>query len=166
MTRPFTTRGRWLSHGLALFCIAAFAVACGGAEDSTADGTDEPADGTTAAELAALPGQAFRMTLFEDTGYGGSHVTRELYDRDLRNDDFNDKASSVVNKTGHYWLLFSDRDYGGGALCIRPYSHVYDLHNYFWDAHRHWWNDTISSMQRRTEHVSSCEGWQVAGHAN
>ena len=86
------------------------------------------------------------MNLWDDNGFSDRHLARKDHDSSLKNDSFNDKASSLVNKTGSYWRIYEDTGYEGYSVCIRPHSHITNLKD-------HWaligsWADRISSMKR------------------
>lgn len=43
--------------------------------------------------------------------------------------DFEDKTSSVSNRTSKWWKLYEDRGYGGYVLCLRPGGYDSNLGN-------------------------------------
>ncbi|MCW3011386.1 MAG: hypothetical protein JWO90_1790 [Solirubrobacterales bacterium] len=94
---------------------------------------------------AAGPAQAAdSVKLCTDDGYKGKCLTRTSYDSNFYNDvyctrsnrdvakpldctwrdggasRFEDKVSSVSNRTSRWWKLYEDRSYGGYVLCLRP----------------------------------------------
>jgi hypothetical protein len=74
-----------------------------------------------AAVFAAFTQAAFagEMTLFSDGGFRGNHVTlqRDVYD--LAEFGFNDRASSVVVRSG-VWQLCEHKDFGGYCAEFGP----------------------------------------------
>ena len=97
---------------------------------------------------AAVPGRSGYLNLWQDHGYGGHLEYRKSYDRNFGNDwccgglrTFDDRASSMVNRTGNYWFVHRDAQMQGPFFCIRPYSKIYNLADYGW-------GDKISSVLR------------------
>ena len=147
---------------VAFACLVVHSVGCSGAaqDDEDADASEEVEPiGTTS---AALTGTAGKLNLWDDRNYTDTHIARTSYDSDLGNDGFNDKASSVINRTGYYWKLYDNKDYGGQAICIRPRSHVANL-GACAGITCMLWNDRISSV-RRLASSASCNG--IVGDPN
>lgn len=92
------------------------------------------------------PGEKYHMNLWDDNGFDDRRVSRETHDSTFKNDNFNDKASSLVNKTSSYWAIYEDTGYEGYFACVRPHSHVTNLKDH--DALIGTWGDRISSMER------------------
>jgi Peptidase inhibitor family I36 len=124
--------------------------------DPELDDEDVAAEEATEAFESAEPLAASRddlwagtsgcMNLWDDNGFSDTHLARTDHDSTFKNDGFNDKASSLVNKTGSYWRIYEDTGYEGYSVCIRPHSHITNLKD-------HWaingsWGDHISSMKR------------------
>jgi hypothetical protein len=132
-------------------------------EELAGDGQPERSDDLVIE--TGVPGVAGALTLWDDEFYKDTRQVRYNYDSNFGNDGFNDKASSLSNRTPYYWLLYEDRDYGGARACIRPYSRVAYLRDYTRrnTIQFHTWNDAISSVKKRTRSSSSCNGAQVIG---
>jgi hypothetical protein len=131
--------------------------------DPDADFDDELEDETTESSESALAasrddrwaGTSGCMNLWDDNGFSDTHLARKDHDSSLKNDSFNDKASSLVNKTGAYWRIYEDTGYEGYSVCIRPHSHITNLKDH-WSVNGSW-GDRISSMKRITSgQVDSC----------
>jgi hypothetical protein len=106
------------------------------------------------------------LNLWDDRDYSDTRRVRYSYDSDFGNDGFNDKASSLSNRTAYYWKAYVDRDYSGQAVCIRPYSRVSDLSDFQRQAGLFCcknWGDTISSVKKLTTSSSSCGGAAIIG---
>jgi hypothetical protein len=110
------------------------------------------------------------LTLYDDRYYEDTRRIRYSYDTNFGNDGFNDKASSLSNRTSYYWLVYEHSYYGGARLCIRPYSHVSDLYDYKYEFEypsggtgTAYWNDKISSVQKQGTLSSSCRGAPIVG---
>jgi hypothetical protein len=132
-------------------------------EELAGDGQPDPSDDDLLIESGI--GVSGALNLWDDKEYNDTRQVRYNYDSNFGNDGFNDKASSLSNRTAYYWLLYEDRDYGGFRACIRPYSRVSNLNNYRYTDHP-WsstWNDAISSVKKRTTSSTSCDGAQIIG---
>jgi hypothetical protein len=133
-------------------------------EELAGDGQSDEADGPVIIEYAV--GTAGALNLWDDIGYSDTHQVRYSYDSNFGNDGFNDKASSLSNRTGYYWKLYSNRDYDGYGYCIRPYSKVQNLKvAYYSTLSGEWWsfNDRISSVKKMTTSSSSCDSFRLIG---
>lgn len=78
------------------------------------------------------------LTLWQNDSYEGQAESRSSYDNDFGNDscsgcdigpggNFEDDASSVVNRTAYYWGLYEHDNQGGKLVCIKPRSHDANL---------------------------------------
>jgi hypothetical protein len=151
---------------LALVVSVAFGSACaldvGDGEDEIDEAAEEDLE-----TIGTLHGETGKLNLWDDTYYRDRRQSRSSYDSNFGNDGFDDKTSSVMNRTGDYWLLFEDRNYGGRALCIRPFSHVANLKEIpFKGAVWGNWNDIISSVRRKGYRSISCNGRPIVGAPN
>lgn len=90
-----------------------------------------------------------KLHLYGDRSFQGVELTRNSYDSNFANDGFNDMASSLINPTGDFWLIFEHRDYNGRKICMRPDSRLADLAGLGW-------NDRISSVKRVGRVRSTC----------
>jgi hypothetical protein len=104
---------------------------------------------------SAVAGNAGYLNLWQDHGYGGHLEYRKSYDKNFGNDEccgflrtFDDRASSMTNRTGNYWFVHRDSNMQGPYFCIRPYSKIYNLADYGW-------GDRISSVLRASNWGSS-----------
>jgi hypothetical protein len=152
------------------------AVAVTGCSDEVpADGDEQPTEEELAGDgqpegsedliLESGIGVSGALTLFDDHDYTDTRRVRYSYDSSFNNDGFNDKASSLSNRTGHFWLLYGESQYRGARACIRPYSRIPDLKEY---GYREgisfvWWNDKISSVKKQSTSSGSCDGAQIIG---
>jgi hypothetical protein len=133
-------------------------------EELAGDGHPDDADEPLIIEAAV--GTSGALNLWDDTGYTDTHQVRYNYDSNFGNDGFNDKASSLSNRTAYYWKLYSNRDYEGYGYCIRPYSKVPNLKSaYYSTLAGEWWsfNDVISSVKKMTTSSSSCGSFRLIG---
>lgn len=103
------------------------------------------------------PGRKGYLTLWDDNTYSDTRYRARRSDTSLHNNEFNDKASSYVNKTGRWWVLYDDTGFRDRGLCLRPWSHHPDLG-------RVGFNDKTSSVQRRE--LNTCPGWPEVGIKN
>lgn len=103
------------------------------------------------------PGKAGYLTLWDDSYWSDRTYRNNQSDSSLHNNDFNDKASSYVNKTDRWWVLYDDTGYRDRGICLRPRSHYHDLG-------RVGFNDKTSSVQRRS--LNTCPGWPEVGIKN
>jgi hypothetical protein len=91
-----------------------------------------------AAVLATFTHAAFagEMTLFSDSNFRGNHVTLQRDTPDLREFGFNDRASSIVIRSG-VWQLCQDGGFRGRCIELGPgeYRQLPDF------------NDTVSSAR-------------------
>ena len=111
------------------------------------------------------PGVSGRLNLWEHDGYDGCYEGRETIDTDFGNDSchapasFNDRVSSVVNKTARWWVMYEDRGSSGARVCVRPRSHDGNIGN---DTD---YEDDISSVERKgTSKPAGCD--DVTGSSN
>ena len=127
---------------------------------------DEASESYESSELAASgdgrwAGTSGCMNLWDDNGFStppGAQGIRLV----VKNDGFNDKASSLVNKTGSYWRIYEAR-LRGYSVCIKPHSHITNLKTH--QALIGSWGDRISSMQRiGSNQVKYC--LQIIGDSN
>jgi hypothetical protein len=74
-----------------------------------------------AAVFAAFTHAAFagEMTLFADDGFRGNHVSLQRDAHNLSDFGFNDRASSLVVRSG-VWQLCEDKDFGGYCAEFGP----------------------------------------------
>jgi hypothetical protein len=127
----------------------------GGIDDT---GEDEVHVGTSSSAVTTT-----KLHLYGDRSYQGVEVTRSSYDANFANDGFNDIASSLINPTGDFWLLYEHRDYGGRKICMRPQS-LLPVLGYVAYGSTGTWNDRISSVKRRGPYRASCgDGVPVVG---
>lgn len=117
---------------------------------SIARGSRQPAAGSW------TDGPTGQLTLWADDNYEGHQESRSSYD-----DDFEDDASSVVNRTGDWWVLFEDDDQNGAQRCLKPRSHDGDL------GSGGQLEDKVSSVKRyTTSRPSFCSDEEVFGVDN
>jgi hypothetical protein len=133
-------------------------------EELAGDGQPESSD-----ELiieSGAPGVLGALNLWDDRFYMDTRQVRYNYDSNFDNDGFDNKTSSLSNRTGYYWLLYEHRDYRGARLCIRPYSKVAYIDDYSFDYGIFFrrWGDDISSVKKRTTSSSSCDGAELIGY--
>jgi hypothetical protein len=116
---------------------------------------------TAVAAPAALPGNSGSITFWDDRGYSDRFVdfTAGEFSRDLDDLGFEDKASSFVNKTSKYWLVYENKNFGGRALCVRPNSHLSNLNDVSF-------GDRMSSLREARSAISSCGGATTIGQPN
>lgn len=119
---------------------------------------------------SAITGESGKLNLYQNQSYSGHTEARISYDNDFGNDecdgcdpgwggDFEDDATSYVNKTGYWWVLAEHDNQGGQWVCVRPNSHDGDLSN------NTTIDDEISSVERKgTSRPSGCDA--VIGYAN
>lgn len=105
------------------------------------------------------PGKPGYLTLWDDGAFQDTRYRNDTSDTSLHNNDFNDKASSYVNKTGRWWVLYDDTKYRDRGLCLKPHSHHPDLG-------RVGFNDKTSSVQKRLAKLNNCPGWPEVGIKN
>jgi hypothetical protein len=53
-----------------------------------------------------------KITLFQNTSFGGKYLTLNQADSNLKDQDFNDRTSAVIVCSGS-WVLYQDSDYKG-----------------------------------------------------
>jgi hypothetical protein len=116
-------------------------------------------NGSASASDANFPGMAGYLNLWDDTGYRDTFRARQFDDPDFHTSSFNDKTSSVINKTDIYWLLYDDTFYRDRAMCVSPHSHYSRLA----DAG---FNDKTSSVRFGTTSANSCLGFPIIGIFN
>jgi hypothetical protein len=104
---------------------------------------------------ANYPGIAGDLNLWDDTSYTDTSKAFQYGAADLHVFSFNDKASSVVNKTDNYWLLFDDTWFEDRAMCVAPHSHYSNLGSAGF-------NDKTSSLAP----YLTCQGWPLIGIPN
>jgi hypothetical protein len=90
----------------------------------------------------AIPAQAAgSLTLWVNDNYDKGSLTRVNKDSDFNNDPcsisncglydvggaYGDDFTSYKNNGSSWWKLYEDRQYGGYALCVRPYGRDADL---------------------------------------
>ncbi|OXM44505.1 hypothetical protein CFP75_34375 [Amycolatopsis alba DSM 44262] len=117
--------------------------------------------GTATATVTALPGLSNRITFWDDTGYKDTYKDFEPGNGSENLDDvgFGDKASSFVNKTSTYWLIYEHKNRGGKALCVRPNSHLSNMDSVSF-------GDKMSSIVQARGAISSCNGATAIGSPN
>lgn len=69
------------------------------------------------AGCAAITAQAAEITLYEHNGFGGRQVTLHEYTPSISNIGFNDKASSIVVRSGS-WEVCNDNDFKGYCVIL------------------------------------------------
>jgi hypothetical protein len=106
-----------------------------------------------------FPGVANALNLWDDVNYRDTQKVFTASDDELHGNGFNDKTSSVVNKTDDYWLLFDDINFRDRAMCVAPHSHYSRLANAGF-------NDKTSSVARGWSTPSACQGWPLIGITN
>lgn len=86
--------------------------------------------------------QRYAGTLYEDVNFQGEYLT--LYDgqeiRNLRDEGWNDKLSSVMVERGYQIILWKDSDFQGESITI-------DLHQPSMRSFPGRWNDQASSLR-------------------
>jgi hypothetical protein len=85
------------------------------------------------------------LTLHQDQYQGGAVRILPVSHPKLKNAGFNDKASSVYNRTPNAWVVYEDTGYQGDRWCIRPGESVDDLHLNPWR-----FGDEISAVKQLT----------------
>lgn len=53
-----------------------------------------------------------KITLFQNTNFGGKYLTLNGADSNLKDQDFNDRTSAVIVCSGK-WVLYQDTNFGG-----------------------------------------------------
>ena len=81
------------------------------------------------------------LTLFEDQLQGGNQRSFSVTHPKLKNAGFNDKASSVYNRSTTAWVVYEDTNYSGDNFCVQPGQDIEDLHGAPW-----FFGDKISSV--------------------
>ena len=94
---------------------------------------------------------AGHLTLHQHQYQGGDSRSFNVSHPKLKNASFNDKASSVYNRTSVAWILYDDTGYGSTCWCIPAGRSVDDLHLNPWR-----FGDKISAVKRLD--VPGC-GW-------
>ncbi len=132
-------------------------------EELAGDGDPGFVEGDEGAEgdgllIESAVGVSGALTLWDDNGYSDTRQVRYSYDSNFGNDGFNDKASSISNRTPNYWMLYWNDNYGGLRVCIRPYSRVSNLKDADFQISGFWFdmNDVISSVKEMTTSTASC----------
>ena len=92
---------------------------------------------------AAAVTPAGYLTLHQHQYQGGDSRSFDVSHPKLKNASFNDKASSVYNRTAVAWMLYDDTGYSGTGWCIAPGRSVDDLHLNPWR-----FGDKISAVMR------------------
>ena len=87
------------------------------------------------------------LCLFDDEAYHDRRKRFTVSHSDMHDFSFNDKASSVKNKTGSAWVLYDDTGYSDRSYCISAGKSVKSLKDK-WD-----FNDKISSIKRLSRKV-------------
>jgi hypothetical protein len=115
-----------MRHPLTLSCVLLLLAGAAGCEvadegDLAGEigpdgGMDDEQDIGSTSSAVTTP----KLHLYGDSHYQGVHLTRNSYDANFANDGFNDTASSLINPTGDFWLLYEHKDYGGRKICMRP----------------------------------------------
>jgi hypothetical protein len=141
--------------------VLTLATATGCALDDHADpaAADDGTGGNGAIDeplSTSTPGTIGYLNLWWDANYSGLHIQRSCCDSNLRDDGFNNVASSVVNRTASYWMLYDYTGYGGARVCIRPFSHVSNLADVGW-------NDRIGAVESWGD---GCQSGPVIGTPN
>jgi hypothetical protein len=118
---------------------------------------------TAAVAPAAFPGNSGYITFWDDNGYRDRSIdftTGEGSD-DLDDLGFEDKASSFVNKTSTYWVIYEKKhlDRSGRMLCVRPNSHLSNMDTVSF-------GDKMSSLRQARGAISSCDGATAIGQPN
>jgi hypothetical protein len=68
------------------------------------------------------------VTLHQHQPQRGDSRSFDLSHPKLKSAGFNDKESSVYNRTAYAWLVHEHTGHGGDFFCIRPGESVDDLH--------------------------------------
>lgn len=68
-----------------------------------------------------------RFCLFDDHSYGDRRIALSASEDNMRDVDFGDKASSVMNRTSSAWIIYDDKDYADRRFCLPPGVGVRDL---------------------------------------
>jgi hypothetical protein len=53
-----------------------------------------------------------KITLFQNTNFGGDHLSLQQPDANLKNQNFNDKTSAIIVCSGN-WKLYQDSNFNG-----------------------------------------------------
>src|SRR5688572_27107172 len=75
------------------------------------DGEPESSDDELIIESDILVGVPDVLNLWDLPYSEGTRRVRRAYDSDFGNDGFNDRATSLFNRTPYYWLLYRDSNY-------------------------------------------------------
>jgi hypothetical protein len=116
----------------------------------------------TPASDGSFPGNSGRLTFWDDSSYHDTpyELTPGDFSRDLDDIGFGDRASSFVNKTSYYFLIYRDNNYGGTPiLCVRPHSHIANMDSIHF-------GDQMSSIRTARQAISSCNGATAIGTPN
>ncbi|MEV6711504.1 peptidase inhibitor family I36 protein [Lentzea sp. NPDC051208] len=116
---------------------------------------------TAAAAPTALPGNSGYITFWDDNGYRDRFIdfTNGEGSDDLDDLGFEDKASSFVNKTSTYWVIYENKNRLGRKLCVRPNSHLTNMNDVSF-------GDKMSSLRQARSAISSCDGATAIGQPN
>jgi hypothetical protein len=60
-----------------------------------------------------------KITIYKDTNYGGRNLEFTYPEANLKNEGFNDEASSCKVESGT-WILYKDTDFGGDYSVLGP----------------------------------------------
>ena len=59
-----------------------------------------------------------KITLFQNTNFGGQNLTLRQADTNLKDQGFNDKTSAIIVCSGS-WILYQDADYKGQQWVVQ-----------------------------------------------
>lgn len=153
--RPRTIHLRTLA--LAALTAAALS-ACEIDDDAEVDDLDT---------IVTRRGTEGKLNLYALWGLTGVHYDTSRTDRWLGDNadgpyKFNDRASSLINKTDRIWFIYENRDHDGSWACIRPRSYIADMRDVDWPGEDDSINNELSSVML-THPVTDCGGDRAIG---
>jgi len=90
---------------------------------------------------AQIPCPAYRICLYEHDNYGGRLAYYAVGSSDMNRfgPRFDNKTSSITNRTPYRWCVYQHANYRGTVMVINPWQSFRRLPGF---------NDTISSLQK------------------
>ncbi|MFF5072217.1 peptidase inhibitor family I36 protein [Micromonospora olivasterospora] len=80
---------------------------------------------------------ASEFCIFDNINFGGAYLRPALNTPsqwgNFTNANFNDRASSAVNKSGYRWCLYEHAYKGGKRLVFPPNTQISDFRRYGWN---------------------------------
>jgi hypothetical protein len=87
-----------------------------------------------------------KITLFQNTNFGGQYLTLQQADTNLKDQNFGDKTSAVIICSGN-WVLYQDSDFKGQQWVVNENGGPNN--DGLYPTYKDWGgkNDTISSLK-------------------